>query len=320
MNKESTYVGIDVAKDRLDVATRPGKEWWNVTNDERGISKLVDRLGKSRPTLIVLEATGGLEIPVAAALGVAGLPVAVVNPRQVRDFAKATGTLAKTDHIDAQVLAHFGEAVQPPVRPLPDAASLELKSLITRRQQVIEMITAEKNRLASATSLVRLEIQDHISWLQQHLTRLDRDLGSAIRSSPLWHEKENLLRSVPGVGKITSITLLAELPELGALNRRRIAALVGVAPFNRDSGRLRGKRTVWGGRAAVRAALYMAALSATRHNPIIKAFYRRLLAAGKPKKVALTACMRKLLITLNAMLKHRSSWSLSTPQITGPCS
>ena len=320
MNKESTYVGIDVAKDRLEVATRPGMESWNVTNDERGISELVDRLRKSRPTLIVLEATGGLEIPAVAALGVAGLPVAVVNPRQVRDFAKATGTLAKTDHIDAQVLAHFGEAIQPPVRPLPDAASLELKSLITRRQQVIEMITAEKNRMASATSLVRVEIQEHISWLQQHLTRLDRDLGSAIRSSPLWREKENLLRSVPGVGKITSITLLAELPELGALNRRRIAALVGVAPFNRDSGTLRGKRTVWGGRAAVRAALYMAALSATRHNPIIKAFYRRLLAAGKPKKVALTACMRKLLITLNAMLKHRSLWSLSAPQITGPCS
>ena len=320
MSKEPLYVGIDVAKDRLDIAVRPTRERWSVSNDDAGITELVNSLQDLRPALVVLEATGGMEIPAVAALGMAILPVAVVNPRQVRDFAKATAKLAKTDAIDAQVLAHFAEAIRPPIRPLPDIATRELKTLLTRRHQVVEMITAEKNRLWSATGLVRTEIQSHIAWLQQHLKRLDSDLGNAVRSSPLWREKENLLRSVPGVGQVVSFTLLAELPELGTLNRRQIAALVGVAPLNRDSGTFRGKRTVWGGRSPVRAALYMATLVATRRNPVIRTFYLRLCAAGKAKKVALAACMRKLLTILNAMLKHRTLWGYAVPKIFGPCS
>jgi transposase len=233
----------------------------------------------------------------------------MVNPRQVRDFAKATGRLAKTDRLDAQVLAHFAQAVQPVPHPLPDAQTQELTALLTRRRQVVEMLTAEKNRLrATRSEVVRQRVQDHIRWLEQELAGLDRDLDHTIRESSLWREKDNLLRSVPGVGPVVSVTLLADLPELGTLSHHQIAALVGVAPLNRDSGRFRGKRMVWGGRGRVRAALYMAALSATRYNPIIKAFYHRLCGAGKARKVALTACMRKLLTILNAMLKHRQTW------------
>lgn len=308
MVSEGLYVGIDVSKAQLDVAVRSTCDGWKSPNNEDGVAQLVSCLKELSPSLVVLEATGGWELSVVAALAAAGLPTAVVNPRHVRDFAKATGKLAKTDRIDAQVLAHFAEAVHPTLRPLPDAQAQELAALLARRRQVIEMLTAEKNRWGMARSSVRPGIQEHITWLERTLADLDEHLGRTLRESPVWREKEELLRSVPGVGPVLSLTLLAELPELGALGRRQVAALVGVAPLNRDSGTLRGKRTVWGGRAPVRAALYMAALVATRFNPVIRAFYQRLCAAGKPKKVALTACMHKLLTILNAMLKHRTPW------------
>lgn len=321
MKDTSIFVGVDVSKATLDVAVLPSGEKWSVSNDVKGIPELVKRLEALGPTLVVLEATGGLEFPLAAALGAANLQVSVVNPRQVRDFARATGRLSKTDSIDALILARFAHAIRPPARPLPDEAAREFKALLTRRQELVEMITAEKNRLGTAFSqAVREGIQAHVDWLQHQLKELDQELGQKVRESPIWREKEDLLRSVPGVGPVLSLTLLAELPELGALERRQIAALVGVAPFNRDSGTLRGRRTVWGGRARVRGALYMATLVATRFNPVIKAFYQRLLAAGKPKKVALVACMRKLLTILNAMLKHRSPWQPTDPQLSGPCS
>jgi len=310
LESESPYVGIDVSKDQLDIAVRPTGETWSMPNDASGITEVVQRVAQLHPKLVVLEATGGLQMPVAAALASAGLPLAMVNPRQVRDFARATGRLAKTDRLDAQVLAHFAEAVRPAPYPLPDAQTQELTALLTRRHQVVEMLTAEKNRLrATRSKAVRQRVQDHIRWLEQELADLDDDLERTLRESPLWREKDNLLRSVPGIGRVVSITLLADLPELGTLSRHQIAALVGVAPLNRDSGRFRGKRMVWGGRARVRAALYMAALTASRYNPIIKAFYHRLCSAGKARKVALTACMRKLLIILNSMVKHQQTWT-----------
>ena len=256
---------------------------------------------------MLMEASGGLELPLVAALAVEALPVVVVNPRQVRDFARATGKLAKTDTLDAAVLAHFGEAVRPPVRPLRDSEAQLLNSLVARRHQLVTMLVSEKNRLSAATTVaVRPSIEAHIEWLVRELNDLDTDLRRRIQRSPVWREKDDLLCTVPGVGPQVSLTLLAYLPELGTLDRRQIAALVGVAPFNRDSGTMRGRRTVWGGRARVRASLYMGALTASRYNPVIRDFYQRLLAAGKPKKVALTACMRKLLVILNSMLKHRS--------------
>jgi transposase len=258
--------------------------------------------------LIVLEATGGLEGALTGALVAAGLPVVVINPRQARDFAKATGQLAKTDAIDAAILAQFAEVVRPPVRPLPDAQTQELAALIARRRQLIEMRTAESNRLGSAAQRVRPGIAAHLRWLDTQVARVDQDLTQAIRQSPVWRARDDLLQSTPGVGPVVTTTLLAELPELGTLNGKQIAALVGVAPLNRDSGLVRGTRTVWGGRASVRAALYMSALVAVRHNPVIKAFYLRLRAAGKAPKVALIACMRKLLTILNAMLKHQTPW------------
>ncbi len=306
MKREEIYVGIDVAKDRVDVAIRPGGDTWSADYDERGVSELVSCLRTAEPIAVLLEATGGLEVPLVSARAAAALSVVVVNPRQVRDFAKATGKLAKTDALDALVLAHFAEAVRPPVRPLRDEDTQELNSLTTRRNQLMTMLVAEKNRLRRASHSVRPSIQSHITWLEQELSDLDKDLRKALRSSPVWREKDNLLRSVPGVGEQLSLSLLAYLPELGTLNRKRIAALVGVAPFNRDSGSRRGKRSVWGGRARVRAALYMGAPTASRFNPVIRDFYHRLLVAGKPKKVALTACMRKLLVLLNSMLKNRS--------------
>ena len=265
------------------------------------------------PALVLLEATGGLELPLVAALAAAALPVVVVNPRQVRDFAKATGTLAKTDTLDAGVLAHFADAVRPEVRPLKDAETQVLNSLTARRRQVMTMLVSEKNRLGAAVGAVSPRavsprIEAHIAWLEQELSDLDKGLRQTLRRSPVWREKDDLLRTVPGVGEQISLTLLANLPELGTLNRRQIAALVGVAPYNRDSGALRGKRAVWGGRSRVRAVLYMGALVASRHNPAIRDFYQRLLAAGKPKKVALVASMRKLLVILNGMLKHGSPW------------
>ena len=264
--------------------------------------------------MVLLEASGGLELPLVAALAAEAVPVVVVNPRQVRDFAKATGKLAKTDALDAAVLAHFAAVVRPPVRPLRDAETQALGSLVPCRHQVMTMLVSEKNRLSSAAA-VRPRIEAHIAWLERELGDLDKDLRQTLRQSPVWCEKDDLLRTVPGVGEQVSLTLLAYLPELGTLDRRQIAALVGVAPFNRDSGTLRGKRTVWGGRARVRAALYMGALVASRCNPIIRGFYQRLLACGKPKKLALTACMRKLLVILNSMLKHRSPWSGLSPQV-----
>ena len=269
----------------------------------------MERLTSLAPALVVLEATGGLELPLAGELLDAALPVAVVNPRQVRDFARALGKLAKTDTLDAQVLARFGEGTKPQPRPLPDAQTQELKALVTRRRQLVEMTTAEKNRLRRATPRLRRQIQEHIDWLRCQLDEVDTDLGELIRSSPVWRAKEKLLKSVPGVGPVLSTTLLSQLPELGALSRQQVCALVGVAPFNRDSGTLRGRRTVWGGRSQVRTALYMATLVASRFNPAIQAFYQRLCSAGKPKKVALTACMRKLLTILNSMLKHGHAWN-----------
>jgi transposase len=308
MSTSALYVGIDLSKTQLDVAFRPSRSPLCVAHDERGIALLVERLRTLQPTTVVLEATGGLELPLASALAAAGLPVAVVNPRQVRDFAKGTGQLAKTDRLDAAVLARFAEAVRPPVRPLPDEATQRLGALVTRRQQLIEMLTAEKNRLGSAPLAMRPEIQAHISWLEQRVTALEEELGTTIRSSPIWRAQDDLLQSMPGVGPVLATTLLAELPELGRLNRREIAALVGVAPLNQDSGAWRGARRVWGGRAHIRASLYMGTLAATRHNPLIRGFYQRLRAAGKAAKVALVACMRKLLTILNAMMKHQTPW------------
>lgn len=316
MEVSSIFVGIDVSKERLDVTMRPSGESESVSNDKDGIEALVKRLREVGPSLIVLEASGGLERGVTRGLASAELPVVVVNPRQVRDFAKATGQLAKTDRIDALVLARFGEAVRPALRPLPDEVSLELRALIARRRQITGMIVAERNRLSRASKSVKKRIDAHIGWLEAELDRADKDLDQSIGQSPIWREKEDLLRSVPGIGPVISRSLIAELPELGELNRKQIAALVGVAPLNRDSGTLRGRRRIWGGRATVRAVLYMAALVASRRNAVIGGFYKRLRNAGKAPKVALVACMRKLLTVLNSMIKHRTCWTENIFQTT----
>lgn len=314
------YVGIDVAKGMLDVAVAPTGEGWRTANTPEAIGELVVQLTARHPTLIVLEATGGFEAPLAAQLAAAALPVAIVNPRHVRAFAKSLGRLAKTDRLDAQVLARFAEAVRPQPRALPDEAAQRLRALCARRCQVVEMLTAEQNRLLRADAAVRPSLEAHIHWLRQQLSDLDRDLRSAVRESPLWRQKDALLQSAGGVGRVLSATLLAALPELGMLNRKQIAALVGVAPLNRDSGTFRGKRSTWGGRAQVRRPLYMAALVATRCNPTLRTFYARLLAAGKPKKVALTACMRKLLVILNAMVRDQRPWSSDPFILADSCS
>ena len=306
-------VGIDVSQSQLDVAVRPGT-CFSVSNDEVGWATLVAQLRHLVPVQIVLEATGGLEMPLVGALAVASLPVVVVNPRQVRDFARATGQLAKTDALDAQILAHFAEVIRPPLRPFPDAQTQALAALSARRRHLIAMLTAEKNRLRTATPAIRRSLRRHLVWLQRERTQLDTELAEAIQASPVWRDKDDLLRSVPGVGPVLTTTVLANLPELGAWTHKQIAALVGVAPLNRDSGTLHGKWMVWGGRAQVRAALYMAAIVATRYNPTIKTFYQRLCQAGKAKKVALTACMRKLLTILNAMLKSSTSWRMAASQ------
>lgn len=308
METTPRFVGIDIAKARLDIAVRPTGDQWAVPNDEGGISQLVARLQDLAPGLIVLEATGGLEIPLAAALAAAGLPLAVVNPRQVRDFAKAVGQLAKTDALDAQLLARFADAIRPTPRPLPEAQAQALSAVLARRRQVLAMLVAEQQRLGTALPAVRPRVEAHILWLRRELAELDAELQGRIRQSPVWREKERLLRTVPGVGPVLSMTLVAELPELGQLNRKQIAALVGLAPLNCESGSLRGRRIVWGGRARVRAAMYMSTLVAVKHNPVLRAFYDRLLAAGKPKKVALIACMHKLLLTLNALLRQGVAW------------
>ncbi|HEX6176653.1 MAG TPA: IS110 family transposase [Candidatus Binatia bacterium] len=314
--EESVFVGIEVSKATLDIVMRPGGSRESIPNQEAQIGELVRRLSTLRVTLLVVEATGGVERRIVRALAAAELPVIVVNPRQVRDFAKATGRLAKTDKIDAEILAHFGEAVRPALRAVPEPASEELRALITRRRQVTEMLTAETNRLAHSAKAVRKRIEAHIRWLEAELDRVDSELDQSIQQSPIWREQEELLKSVPGIGPVISRTLLAELPELGKLNRKQIAALVGVAPLNWDSGTLRGRRAIWGGRSAVRAALYMAALVASRRNSTIQDFYRRLRNAGKAPKVALVACMRKLLTILNAMIKHKTHWSVNTVQAT----
>lgn len=309
LSQAATFVGIDVAEAILEIACRPSAEGWQATNDPEGLSVLAERLQSLEPTLVVLEATGGVELALVAQLGAVGLPVVVINPRQVRDFARATGRLAKTDRIDAEILARFAEVVRPVPRPLPDPAAQELSALLARRRQIIEMTTAERNRLRRAARRIRPSITEHIQWLKHQLDDIDHDLAELLHSSPLWREKEDLLRTVPGIGPVVASTLVAGLPELGSLNRKEIAALVGVAPLNRDSGTLRGRRTIWGGRAQIRSVLYMAALAGTRFNPTIRSFYQRLIAAGKPKKVALVACMRKLLTILNAMLSHNTSWA-----------
>src|SRR5438309_3609978 len=303
MVDDKRYVGIDVAKARLDVALGLNGERFAVANDERGIRALLKRL---EPTdLVIIEATGGLEVPVASTLATAGIAVAVVNPRQVRDFARATGQLAKTDALDAQVLVRFGAAVKPQVRALPDAQARALEALVNRRRQLVEMLTAEKNRRANSPKVIHKSIDEHIHWLEKRLAGFDDELAALVRATPIWRERDELLRSVPGVGPVLATTLLAHLPELGALNRKQIAALAGLAPFNRDSGSLRGSRCIWGGRAQVRRVMYMAVVAAVRSN---QNFYAQLRARGKYPKSALTACMRKLLVILNAMLRSKISW------------
>jgi transposase len=308
MNPHPIFVGIDISKQFLDLALRPTAKVWRVEHTDTGRQQVVTDLQALQPELIVLEATGGLELPLAAALAAAGLNLAVVNPRQVRNFAKALGILAKTDALDAQVLAHFADAVRPAVQALPDEATQGLAALLARRRQLLEMLTAEKNRHASALPAVRAQVQRHITWLERELADLNTDLDHQLRQSPVWVAKQKLFFSVPGVGRVLTLTLLADLPELGTLDRKKIAALVGVAPLNDDSGQHRGRRLVWGGRAEVRQVLYMAALSATRFNSVIRTFYQRLRQAGKPFKVAITACMRKLLTILNAIIRTHTPW------------
>jgi len=316
MDEVRRFVGIDVAKVALDVFIGSVGAAFSVANDEVGIRELLRQLEPA--DFVILEATGGLETPVASALAAAGIAVAIVNPRQVRDFARATGRLAKTDRLDAEVLARFGEAVRPEARRLADEQGQALEALVNRRRQLVEMLTAEKNRRARAPKVLHRSLDEHIRWLQRRLSGFDDELGELIRNTPLWRERDELLRSVPGVGKVLSSTLLAQLPELGMLNRKQIAALAGLAPFNRDSGSLRGSRCIWGGRAQVRRVLYMATVAGVRSNPTIRTFYLRLRANGKHAKPALVACMRKFLVILNAMLHHKTHWQ--TPALTSPTS
>jgi transposase len=307
------FIGIDVAKATLDVAVRPSGEQWQVPNTEAGIAALVEELQPRTPTLIVLEATGRHEALAVAGLCAAGLCVAVINPRQARDFAKATGRRAKTDTVDAAMLAHFGDALRPEPRPLPDATTELLRSLLTRRRQVLEMLTAERNRLPMAPSGIRSDITEHMCWLEQRRDTLDRELRTQLQQSAVWREQEQLLRGITGIGPVASLTLLAEVPELGTLTGKEVAALVGVAPLANDSGTRHGKRCIWGGRTRVRQVLYMATLTAVQHNAALKLVYQRLLAAGKLKKVALVACMRKLLVWCNAILRSKEPWDAARP-------
>jgi len=304
-------VGIDVSQAIFDVAVVPSAERWQLSNDQIGFEQLLERLRGLHPERIVLEASGGYEVALVAVLASAGLPVVVANPRHVRDFARSTGRLAKTDTLDAQVLAHFAAAIRPALRPLPDAATRELSALLARRRQLVEMRTAELNRLTTAHERVRSSIRELVQYLDKRIKELDRELHDRLRASPIWREKENLLRSIPGVGPVLSVTLLADVPELGSLSHRQLAALIGVAPFNRDSGTWRGQRRIWGGRATVRAVLYMATSVAVRRNPVVKALYERLMQAGKHHRVALVACMRKLLRICNAVLLHHTPWRLA---------
>ena len=318
MSNLESFVGIDVSKDWLDVGWLAGQTL-RVAHTEAAIMGLIEHLLAQPPTLIVLEATGGLETALASALAAAGLPVAVVNPRQVRDYAKACGRLAKTDRIDALILAAFAAAIRPQVRALPNEETRALGDLLARRRQLIDMRVQEKLRLERASPVQRTSLKEHIAWLDERIDQIGIDLTHALRTSQAWREKDDLLRAVPGVGAITRATLVALLPELGHLNGKEIAALAGVAPFNRDSGKHQGERIIWGGRAQVRRVLYMAAVSAARCNPVIRDFYQRLRAQGKPAKVALTACMRKLLVILNSMLKHHAPWNPSSIDLQHSC-
>jgi transposase len=310
MSPPQLVVGVEVAKAQRDMAVRPTGERWGVANDDAGMATLVARLQAVQPTLLVFEATGGYQRAVVAALAATGLPVAVINPRQARDCANATGPLAKTDALGARALAHVPEAVHPPPRPLPDAQAAERRALLARRRPLVAMRTAEQHRAGNAPPRLQAAIQAHITWLNTWLTALDDDLDTTLRASPVWREREELLRRVPGIGPVCARTRRLDLPELGPLSRQRLAALVGVAPLNRDRGTLRGRRTLWGGRAPVRATLYMSTLVAVRYHPVLKAFDDLLRAAGKVAKVALTACMRKLLTILNAMVQHQTPWQL----------
>jgi transposase len=302
------YVGVDVSKDSLDVAIGPQEEIITFSNDQKGVDELVKKLSRIDAQLTVFESTGGYEVFAASSLAEAGLPVVIVNPRQVRNFAKATGILAKTDAIDARVIARFAEAVKPEVRQLKDRQTSELTALVTRRRQIIEMIVSENNRLKLANKRNKKDIQDHIQWLEKRLDKAGSDIGKMIQKSSIWRCKDDILQSIPGIGPITSASLICDLPELGGLSSKKIAMLVGLAPLNCDSGKFKGRRKIWGGRASVRSGLYMATLAAIRCNPAIKGFYQRLIAAGKCHKVATTACMHKLLIIANAMLRDQALW------------
>jgi transposase len=307
--EHATFIGIDVAKEHLDVHVRPTHEAWRVPNDDAGLATLATRLHALRPLVVVLEASGGYEGPLTATLASAGLPVAVVNPRQIRAYARAVGQLAKTDRLDARVIALFAEAVRPAARPVPDEQARALGELIARRRQLVDMLVAEQNRRALVRDRrLQRHVDAHIAWLEEALRRLDHDLTTLIRATPVWREADDLLRSVPGIGPVTACTLIADLPELGRLDRRRIAALAGLAPFARDSGVFRGRRMITGGRPHIRRVLYMATLSAIRFNPAIREFHQRLVTARRPGKVAVTAAMRKLLTILNAMLRDRRPW------------
>ena len=309
MSKRKTYIGIDVSKQLLEVAVHEHKFRYRCPNKRNAFAELVTELIALRPARIVVEATGGLEKPVVAALHAVHLPVVVINPRQVRAFAKAIGQLAKTDRLDATVLAHFAALIKPPLRPLKSKEEQDLEALMGRRGQLVDMLVAEKNRRHSATSeAVRETIKEHIDWLEDQIAALDEQLQARLDNSAVWQNKHAILQSVPGIGPVVSFSLLAELPELGTLNRQRISKLVGVAPLNRDSGQQRGVRHIFGGRARVRSMLYMAALTAVRFNPVIKEFYQRLVGKGKPHKVALTACMRKLLAIVNLMVRNQTNW------------
>jgi transposase len=308
MNARDVFIGVDVSKDTLDVAVRPTGEEMSFANTEDGVAVMRDFIQSFSPRLIVLEATGGWEGVGVSALAAKGLPVVVVNPRQVRNFAKATGLLAKTDKIDARILARFAEAVKPEVRPLKDEEAQRLEAFLTRRGQLLQMLTAEKNRLVLAPRWTEKDIQAHIAWLDKELAKVNKGLQNLIKKSPLWRERDEILQSAKGVGPTMSIPLVSDLPELGTLNGKKIAALVGIAPLNRDSGKYRGRRGIWGGRSQVRVVLYMAARAAIRFNPVIRAFAERLKKAGKPYKVVVTACMRKLLTILNAMVKNGTRW------------
>ncbi len=306
--EENVFVGVDVSKDSLDVAIGSQKDIITFANDQKGVDALVKKLKRIDAQLTVFESTGGYELLAASCLAEAGLAVVIVNPRQVRNFAKATGILAKTDAIDARVIARFAEAVKPEVRPLKDRQTSELTALVTRRRQIIEMIVAEKNRIRLANKRNKKDIEAHIRWLKKRLDKIETDIGKMIQSSPIWRCKDDILQSVPGIGPVTSARLICDLPELGVLSSKKIAMLVGLAPLNCDSGKYKGRRRIWGGRAAVRSGLYMATMAAIRCNPAIKEFYRRLIAAGKCHKVAATACMRKLLVIVNAMLRDQTLW------------